>query len=317
MADYDGAWKEALDAYFEAFLAFFFPLVYADIDWSRGWESLDAELQKLTPDAAHGRRYADKLVRVWLRDGSETWLLIHVEVQSQYEADFGRRVYVYNYRIFDSYNADVVSLVVLADDRAGWRPRGFHHGRWGSRAGIDFEPAKLLDYAKREAELEASSNPFATVTLAHLKAMETHGDPSGRQLWKIRLVRNLYERGFAAADVRRLFQCIDMMMELPPALANTFWQTIDRFEQERRMPYITSVERIGMTKGERKGLLRGIQTFLEFRFGASGTALLPEIQAIEDLETLGAVLEASKTVSTPEELRALCRPSAPNAPGAK
>ena len=206
MADYDGAWKEAMDAYFQAFLAFFFPLVYADIDWSRGWESLDAELQKLTPAAAHGRRYADKLVKVWLRDGSETWLLIHVEVQSQYEADFGRRVYVYNYRIFDSYNADVVSLVVLADDRTGWRPRGFHHGRWTSRAGIDFEPVKLLDYADREAELEASTNPFATLTLAHLKAMETHGDPSSRQLWKFRLVRNLYERGFAADDVRRLFQ---------------------------------------------------------------------------------------------------------------
>ena len=52
MADYDGAWKEALDIYFQAFLAFFFPTEYADIDWSRGWESLDAELQKLAPPRA-------------------------------------------------------------------------------------------------------------------------------------------------------------------------------------------------------------------------------------------------------------------------
>jgi hypothetical protein len=311
MADFDGAWKEALDAYFQAFLAFFFPLVHTDIDWSRGWESLDAELQKLTPAAAHGRRYADKLVKVWLKDGSETWLLIHIEVQSQYEADFGRRVYVYNYRIFDNYNADVVSLVVLADDRPGWRPRGFHHGRWGSRAGIDFEPVKLLDYANRETELEASSNPFATMALAHLKAMETHGDPSARHLWKWRLLRNLHERGFAAEDVRRLFGCIDMMLELPPPLRLQFEQDLARFEEERRMPYVTSIERSGITKG----LLIGIEDLLDLRFGAAGLALLPEIRAIQDIETLTAVSKAIKKVSTPDELRAIWRPSAPSSSG--
>ncbi len=308
MADYDGAWKDALDAYFEAFLAFFFPLVHADIDWSRGWESLDAELQKLMPAAAHGRRYADKLVKVWLRDGTETWLLIHIEVQSQYDPDFGRRVYIYNYRIFDGYNADVVSLVVLADDRAGWCPRGFHHGRWGSRAGIDFEPVKLLGYANREAQLEASTNPFATLTLAHLKAMETHGDPSARQLWKLRLVRNLYERGFAADDVRRLFLCIDRMMELPPPLRIQFEDELARFEEERHMPYVSNIERSGIAKG----LLVGIEDLLDLRFGATGVALLPEIRAIEDIETLTAVSKAIKTVASPEELRSLWRPSAPD-----
>ncbi|HLO47218.1 MAG TPA: hypothetical protein VK211_02190 [Kamptonema sp.] len=33
-ADFDGAWKQALDIYFEAFLAFFFAEVHALIDWS-------------------------------------------------------------------------------------------------------------------------------------------------------------------------------------------------------------------------------------------------------------------------------------------
>jgi len=31
-ADYDSPWKEALEEYFEAFLAFFFPLLHADVD---------------------------------------------------------------------------------------------------------------------------------------------------------------------------------------------------------------------------------------------------------------------------------------------
>ncbi|NEO01472.1 MAG: hypothetical protein F6K50_40605, partial [Moorea sp. SIO3I7] len=41
-------------------------------------------------------READKLVKVWRTDGQETWVLIHVEVQSQYESVFAERIYVYN-----------------------------------------------------------------------------------------------------------------------------------------------------------------------------------------------------------------------------
>jgi hypothetical protein len=52
--------------------------------------------------------------------------------------------------------------------------------------------------------LEASSNPFAQMVLAHLKTRETHKDPDGRCDWKVRLVGNLYERGFSAKDVREL-----------------------------------------------------------------------------------------------------------------
>jgi len=99
MADFDSPWKEALDVCFQAFLAFFFPLIHNDIDWSRGFESLDRELQQLTPRAAHGRRHVDKLVKVWRKNGREVWVLIHVEVQTQRQRGFARRMYVYNYRI--------------------------------------------------------------------------------------------------------------------------------------------------------------------------------------------------------------------------
>lgn len=46
-ADYDGAWKEGVEQYFEAFLAFFFPDIQAEIDWERGYDFLDQELQQL------------------------------------------------------------------------------------------------------------------------------------------------------------------------------------------------------------------------------------------------------------------------------
>ena len=57
-ADYDSPWKEALDVYFEPFLALLFPAVHAQIDWPRGIESLDKEFQQVVREAELGRRYA-------------------------------------------------------------------------------------------------------------------------------------------------------------------------------------------------------------------------------------------------------------------
>jgi hypothetical protein len=93
--------------------------------------------------------------------------------------------------------------------------------------------------------LEASDNLFASVVLAHLKARQTHDDPPGRCDWKIRLVRNLYERGFNSKDVRELFRVIDWMMELPPPLQDVFWQDVDKIQEDKRMPYVTTIQRVG------------------------------------------------------------------------
>lgn len=53
-ADYDGAWKEGVEKYFEAFLKFFFPHIYSEIDWTRGYEFLDQELQQLMRESEVG-----------------------------------------------------------------------------------------------------------------------------------------------------------------------------------------------------------------------------------------------------------------------
>ena len=67
--DFDSPWKEAIEQYFQDFLAFFFPAMHAGIDWTKGYEFLDKELERVVHDAMLGRRYADKLVKVFLPDG--------------------------------------------------------------------------------------------------------------------------------------------------------------------------------------------------------------------------------------------------------
>ena len=148
MTDFDSPWKEALDVYFEPFLDLFFPQAHAEIDWVRGFESLDKELQQVVRDAELGRRFVDKLVKVWLKSGQEQWVLIHVEVQTTEEAEFARRMYVYNYRLFDRYNREVVSLAVLGDENPLWRPDNFGYRRWGFEARIQFPVVKLFGFIR-------------------------------------------------------------------------------------------------------------------------------------------------------------------------
>ena len=54
--DYDSPWKEALKRYFPDFMALFFHQAHVDIDWARGHEFLDKELQQVTPEAAAAPR---------------------------------------------------------------------------------------------------------------------------------------------------------------------------------------------------------------------------------------------------------------------
>ena len=317
--DYDSPWKEALDVYFEPFVALLFPAAHADIEWSRGSEPLDKELQKILPQAKIGRRTVDKLMKVWRRDGEEEWLLIHVEVQSQEEPDFALRMYIYNYRLFDRYSRKVVSLAVLADDRPGWRPNQFGYSLWGCTIDFRFPLVKLLDYAERVEELEQDTNPFAAVVLAHLKSLETTQNPESRRVWKSRLVKGLYDRGFEREDIRQLFRLIDWIMGLPTDLDQRFWQEIEQFEKERRMPYITSVERFGIEKGrkegerkgerkgekkgEKKGLLQGLGITLKMKFGEEGGRFLDELRKIDDNALLAGVFESVPKVKSLNELR--------------
>ncbi len=180
--DYDSPWKDILTRYFQEFMAFFFPGIATEIAWERGYELLDKEFQKVVRQAKTGRRYADLLVRVFQRNGEERWVLVHVEVQGARDREFAKRMFTYNYRIFDRYDRPVVSLAVLADPHPGWRPDGYSWSLWGCTMGLNFPVAKLLDHGADWDALGASDNPFAACTMAQLKAMEAKDEEEERAM---------------------------------------------------------------------------------------------------------------------------------------
>jgi len=119
---FDEAWKEAIEIYFEPFMKLLFPDIHKDINFSKGYQFLDKELEKVLKESLTGKLRADKLVKVYLKNGREQYILIHIEIQGRKEKEFEQRMYVYNYRIYDRYRIDVVSLAVLADGNKNFRP---------------------------------------------------------------------------------------------------------------------------------------------------------------------------------------------------
>jgi hypothetical protein len=256
---YDTPWKEALSHYFPEFMAFYFPDAHAAIDWGRPYIFLDKELAQVVQDAELGKRLADQLVQVATLSGREEWVLVHIEIQGGRDSGFAERIFTYNYRLYDRYRRPVASLALLADKGAKWRPTGFGYALFGCAMRLDFPVVKLNDYAGRIEELLLDSNPFALVTAAHLLTQKSKRDTTARGAAKWRLARLLYQRNWDKQRIIDLFSVIDWMMRLPADLEAELWRDIQEWERSDSMPYVTSVERIGLERGRQEGLQQGLQ----------------------------------------------------------
>lgn len=204
---------------------------------------------------------------VHLLDGSEQWILVHIEVQSQRDDAFARRIHSLNNRIFEQYDRPVASLAVLADDDSHWRPHSFHNDLLGTSMGITFATVKLLDFADRQEQLQASSNPFALLTLAHLLTQRTKENAAQRYAAKWRLTRLLFQHGWSKKRIIILFKAINWMMTLPAELERQYWQAVRKGKQERKMEYISSLEQMFIDKGQLKGAAFVLAEQLKQRFG--------------------------------------------------
>ena len=290
----DTPWKQILEGYFPQFMSFFFPEAARAIAWSKGFDFLDGELQQVTLEAETGKRIVDKLVKVYLRNGQENWLLLHIEIQNQKEAEFSERVYIYSTRLFDKFRQAVSSFAVLGDTDRHWRPQSFHQEALGSRHDFSFQIAKLVDYKDRMEELAASDNPFAIVVQAHLAAQATKDKASQqrRRQRKYSLTTMLYERGWSKQEVIDLYRFIDWVLTLPLELEQAFRDDLETYERGKNMPYISAIERMGEARGKVEGKVEGkielINLLLAHRVGAISAETAEEIKQlpIEQLDRL-------------------------------
>jgi len=238
---------------------FFFPALSAQINWSRRPRFRDKELAGIGFNDAPYGLVADKLIEVYLRDDRPQWILIHVEIQAQRDGALALRVLDYNYRIFRQYEQPVASLVLLADNDPGWHPGAFRSEVLGTVMGISFATAKLLDYASNSEALLDSHNPFALVTLAHLRTQQARHHPDELYAAKWQVTKLLYQHGWSRRRIIVLFKVINWMMALPEPYQQRYWRAILQLERRRNMNWISPLEQSFIDKGWEKGLRQGLQ----------------------------------------------------------
>jgi uncharacterized protein Yka (UPF0111/DUF47 family) len=159
--------------------------------------------------------------------------------------------------------------------------------------------------------LEASSNPFAIIVMAHLKTKATTGKLPEREQWKWRLIRGLYEKEFEREQIIKLFEIIDNMMTLSPELQSSLESKIKQFEEERTMPLVSNMELRGIERGKEIGKEIGaleksrddIKTVLTVRFGEISSEIEEIIGKMTNPTILEELLKLAATANSLAEFK--------------
>jgi len=122
---------------------------------------------------------------------------------------------------------------------------------------------------------------------------------------KLRLAKRLYTKGYKKDEVVSLYEFIDLSLDLEIEEEELFWETLKKVESEKKMPYITSVERIGIKKGIKEGALKKSREMvleaLDERFGKIPPEITKKLKSIKDEDKLRIALRRAISSKSLEE----------------
>jgi len=219
-----------LEEVFDDLLRFVFPGADRIFDLGRGFDFLDKELGAMNPKPGHksDTRFVDKLVKVFQRDGTEEWVLCHVEVQGTDDKDFAKRMFKYYARIFDRFDKPLTAIAIFTGKDGKKLPRMYVRKYEGAELTYKYNTLCILDYEDRS--LAASRNPFALVMLAAKKALL-----NGRNLdevllkEKLSIAKLLVKRGYGEAKTNGILSFLHNYVRFEkPETSRIFEEEIDR-----------------------------------------------------------------------------------------
>ena len=201
------------------FAAFFFPDVYQEIDWARGIEFLDKELNYAVRVAGRGRRSVDKLAH--------------------------------------------------------------------------------------------DPNPFAIITLAHLKTLATQRSDESRFEWKVRILDYLYEQEWPEDQMADLVRCLDLMMPVTKPRQDEFDSIWRQHEEKQKMPtaFLSNIERKAMKTGREEATLSEARStlleVLDAKYGRAAEYVAETIKKMGDVALLRALHRSAVTAPSLDDFRKL------------
>jgi len=163
--------KGAFEENFSDFLRFLYPNADNLFDFSKNIQFMDKELLAIVPDRDRkkGKRVADLLAKVFLKDGTEKHIMLNTEIEGGRDAEFAKRIYQYNYRIWDRYDISVATIAVYTGSRKQPKPCEYHREVLDTSLRFKYRTYHIFDHG--EEELLAMDNIFAFIVVACQKAL--------------------------------------------------------------------------------------------------------------------------------------------------
>lgn len=252
----DTLWKGILEDVFDDFLRFYYHNADKLFDMARGFDFLDKELEDLFPQTDEENvRYVDKLVRVWLKNGTEEWILIHIEVQGASDKTFPERMYIYAYRIRDRYKRKVTAWAILTDKNKKFVPSEFKESFLGTTTTYQFNMCKVI--ALDEATLRLNHNPFAIVLLTVLLALKKDKVEEVKLIdLKMDIVKNLLQRQIPKKKIHSLMSFLKKYVRFNTKNDSIFEQKLQQFTGKT---YPMGIDELLLQRAEDIGVKKGIE----------------------------------------------------------
>jgi hypothetical protein len=246
----DILWKWLMEWVSDDLLRFVFPDADQVFDLDKGFDYLDKELTEMYPelDRKMDVRFVDKLVKVFLKDGGEEWVLIHIEIQDKTKAEdrplFPERMLRYFIRCLDRYRRPVAAIAIFCGPDGSEIKSTYRYEFMGTRLEYSYNAIRILDYT--DEELGKSDNPFAWVILAAKHALLRGKDLDGKLLeGKLFIFRKLYENGiFERRKLQAVLKFLDNYVRFEkPETNRIFKERIDEItHKQNTMDIFEAVE---------------------------------------------------------------------------
>ncbi len=235
----DKLWKGFLEDFMEEAIRFFYPDLANEIDFSKKFVFLDKELRELFPETDAPGRFADFLVKVYLKVGGERLLFMHIEVQGYYDKNFDKRMFNYFYRIYDRFYGEIIiALAIFVYDNSDHPQGTFQYISPETELTYRFKTFNLVEYPP--AVLAQMDSPIALALEVAWLAIEK---PDADQLLSLKkqLVRRLFERDYPKKKIQQILNFI------------TYYVNFDKKEGDKIVQYNNFVNQI-IKKDETMGI---------------------------------------------------------------
>ena len=252
-----------LEEVFDDLLRFIFPDADRVYDMERGFEFLDKELSEMYPEPRKesATRFADKLVKVFRRDGEEDCILCHIEIQGETKKKdrplFAERMVRYFYRIWDKYRKPVSAVAIFTGRDGKKMPDRFEYAYRNTRLLYQYPTISILDFT--DEELEKSDNPFAHVILAaRTSLLEGKIPPADLLDRKVLIARKLLQKGFSKRKIRAIFVFLENYVVFKdPEMNLNFKNRIESKDKNNIMGIDEYLKQVGREEGLAEGLEKG------------------------------------------------------------